>query len=675
MARPSQRLRSLRRALVIGIDQYPFIEAQPLHGCANDARRIAALLEGSFFFEVLLRLDDAATRDALLNDMRDLLETAQDEDCIVVHFSGHGSQIKAADGAFIETLVPHDSGRGQWPNRDITDRELYAWVLRLSAKTPYISLVFDSCHAGGALRDSQQGSEEGTTRDLDGCRFEGALREACRGLACDPRPSSLEGKQAFLPAAAREERGVLRRVGLSGWLPSEGFALIAACRTGERAREIVDQATNLHHGLLTHSLCEELARPTGPRSHLEVFEPVARRVTTSCGDQHPLLVGAWDREVLGTVFLRPMRFVPVVAREGLRMTLGAGAVHGMEAGSEWLVYPAGTRRQSDAHPLGRVRLDEVLASQVRGELVTDGSVGVVAAGDRAVELRRPAHSWRLEVELGETIDSREEEQLAGAIDASPWLARVSGAALAIECTDPFAPRAKGSLPQGDARSWAVLYRSGDPVLPPLPARSTAVRRLVMNLETLARKRRLAELRHPDPTHLLRNVLAIELLRREPHGVWLPAQPAVKPVFNEGDELAIRLYHRYGSPLYVGILDLGSSASIELLHPLRGAHDPLPPGQELEVGLRPDDVALVPYLPAVSPFTREPLDQALETLVFLATAEPADFGLWIQRGVHGPTESDRDEDEERMGAIREGPPETPPVHWTATSRSFWIRAHR
>ena len=57
-----------------------------------------------------------------------------------------------ADG-MDETTVPFDSGRDLYPNRDITDDEIFAWLRKLSARTDNITLIFDSCHSGTIDRD------------------------------------------------------------------------------------------------------------------------------------------------------------------------------------------------------------------------------------------------------------------------------------------------------------------------------------------------------------------------------------------------------------------------------------------------------------------------------------------------------------------------------------------
>ena len=147
----------------------------------------------------------------------------------------------------MESLLPQDSGRGKHPNRDITDRKLFGWLSRLSLKTPYVTLVMDSCHAGGIVRDLEAG---------------------VRGIGADDRPASLEGKDAFPDTSETANNNTLRNVGRdlgsSGWLPwSDRYTLIAACKADESAREIEDPETGLHHGALTYHLTRKLARIAG----------------------------------------------------------------------------------------------------------------------------------------------------------------------------------------------------------------------------------------------------------------------------------------------------------------------------------------------------------------------------------------------------------------------------
>lgn len=62
---------------------------------------------------------------------------------MVIHYSGHGSHVTDVHGnepsGMDSTTVPHDSGRGVHPIRDILDDEIQEWLARLSQKTHYLT--------------------------------------------------------------------------------------------------------------------------------------------------------------------------------------------------------------------------------------------------------------------------------------------------------------------------------------------------------------------------------------------------------------------------------------------------------------------------------------------------------------------------------------------------------
>jgi uncharacterized caspase-like protein len=83
-----------RRALVVGIDEYP---GQPLHGCVNDAEAIAELLrknhDGSPNFDVQLLTAPAAqiTRGSLRAKI-DQLFNHDSAEIALLYFAGHGTE-------------------------------------------------------------------------------------------------------------------------------------------------------------------------------------------------------------------------------------------------------------------------------------------------------------------------------------------------------------------------------------------------------------------------------------------------------------------------------------------------------------------------------------------------------------------------------------------------------
>ena len=118
----------------------------------NDAKLMQNVLQRRFGFSpegTRLLLDEDATRASILEGMNWLLEQAAAEDVVVVHYSGHGAQIKDAtgkrSGGLVSCIVPHDM---TWdPPGPISYDEIREWLMRLTQVTPNVTLSFDCDHA------------------------------------------------------------------------------------------------------------------------------------------------------------------------------------------------------------------------------------------------------------------------------------------------------------------------------------------------------------------------------------------------------------------------------------------------------------------------------------------------------------------------------------------------
>lgn len=680
-----------RVALVVGIDDYPNIWALPLKGCCNDARTMAALLEERFDFRVRLLLDGEATRVGMLSAMEELQENLLPGARVVFHFSGHGSRILEPSGRSEESLLPQDSGRGEHPNRDITDRELFGWLAGLSSKTPYITLIMDSCHAGGIVRDLETG---------------------VRGVEADHRPEALAGKDAFREQVEAGQ-GALRSgtlagtlaPGASGWLPwSDRYTLIAACKAQQSARELEDPETGASHGVLTYHLARSLSQIRGAVSYRDLFEPIAASIHQRYREQEPQLEGAWDREVFGEKALVPQRFVPVKAREGSLVTLDGGGAHGLVRGSECEIYLREASTPECQTPVGRVRVEDPRALISTATLLAEDAPGLVGPGTRAVEVERPPGLRRLAVRV--VGPGEKTGELLEGIRRSPLLETEDGSNQQEDYTVHFLePRRKGEgkvpveqLGRLTWPTWAVVDGSGRQVMPPKAAATPgAVDSILQNLELWARYRALLELRPPDLENPLGDLMALELLRRRPgEEGWAPADPegGGRTIFDEGARLGIRIEHGYETPLHVAVLDLGLTGSVSLLYPTRGRSRPLPPRLALDIGLDDQD-PLELFVPQELPYPGETFKEAQEVLMLLASTEEADLSLLSQEGVRGVLGgsvrstgvADSPFSESRGGLssllgeavmglarrdARHRAERSDPAIWAVKTRSFWLR---
>lgn len=264
------------KALVIGVDDYPFLDPdRVLRGAVADARAIADLLRQKRpDLDLTLLVDGQATRDAVLAGWDTLIASTQSGDEVLFYWSGHGSQVRDLGGDEVEadgwdeTLVPHDSGRGAHPNRDVIDDEIFTRLQALSTITDRITIILDACHSGTAVRTGVRGV---------------------------PRDGRSKGE----PTTAGREKAIGRKFdqprGASGWLPlSDRYVLLAACRDDQEALELPFRGQ--FRGAFTWRLCQELANTPGPATWGETFQPVARNLAASTtGAQIPQIEGTRGR--------------------------------------------------------------------------------------------------------------------------------------------------------------------------------------------------------------------------------------------------------------------------------------------------------------------------------------------------------------------------------------------
>lgn len=145
------RRKGRRRALCVGIDQYPDPQAQ-LSGCVADARAWSAALV-QLGFEVTSLHDAAATRQGIVGSLNSLLQEAQPGDQLAFTFAGHGMQVddidadEAEDDAKDEAICPFDYAKG----RLVIDDDLAA-IFRKLDEGVHLTCFFDCCHSGTNTR-------------------------------------------------------------------------------------------------------------------------------------------------------------------------------------------------------------------------------------------------------------------------------------------------------------------------------------------------------------------------------------------------------------------------------------------------------------------------------------------------------------------------------------------
>jgi hypothetical protein len=673
-----------RHALLIGVDEYPLLQGADLRGCVNDVELMGSLLRDSFGFadEAVVTLrNQEATQAGIQAAFDALIRRVGRNDLVVVHYSGHGSQMTDREGdeadGLDETIVPHDSGRAPNPNRDISDDQIYAWLLQLSELTPYVTVIFDCCHSGTVSRDP--------------------FGAAGRWVEPDLRPVD-----QLPPSPVTSSRSAsARQAGPSGWLPlSERYVLIAGCRDTESSYEhaVGEDGGEVHHGALTYFLCRELCKAVPGTTYRDVFEPASIAVIGVQPRQHPQMEGASDRELFGTREITPIRHVRVQHRAGGTVVLAGGAAHGMTTGSRWTIHPPGTKAAGDAAPpLGRVEVTTVRAVTSDAHILEEANTNAIVEDARAVEEAHAFGPMRLAVDLaGDETGGGALENLRARIERSPLLAQAGAGERAdarihlLESRGDPAPH--DPVPQLGPLAeptWAVVGQGGGLAMPPRPASEPeAVTTIVENLEKLARYANALALENPDTANMLAGKLELTLLRRDAEGTWSRAQPdraSGRVIYQEGDLLGFEITNRHDQPVYVSVLDFGLSGAVSLLYPPGGASQPLSSDATIRFGEREGEQTEL-YIPEVVPQMTAggPGDpaEATESLKLFATTHPADFSPLFQEGVRATTErSDRDTPLGQLLAMAQTgtgtrdprPVQRPPGEdWTTVVRPFTLR---
>lgn len=146
-------------ALLVGINEYP---SAPLKGSINDIHALAEYLQNQITPEPKIKIltNKQATRQAIINEFRNHLGQAKDNDIVLFYYSGHGSQEEASEEFQESTINQRHETLVCWDSRqegglDLADKELCKLINEVSFNNPHIVVILDCCHSGGLTRNQQ----------------------------------------------------------------------------------------------------------------------------------------------------------------------------------------------------------------------------------------------------------------------------------------------------------------------------------------------------------------------------------------------------------------------------------------------------------------------------------------------------------------------------------------
>lgn len=525
---------STKRALLIGIDDYKAPHISDLRGCVNDAELMRTVLVGKFNVppeNILMLTNGEATHSGIVDAIRNhLIAETSEGDIVILHYSGHGSQMKDTSNDEIdnydETLVPHDSRtEGIF---DISDDEINGLLKQLTEKTKNVTFIFDSCHSGAGARNGN------TVR-----RIEPDLRTP-------PAPASF----------AVSTRGAEGETDLR--LENSDYVLISGSLANELSNEAIFEGER--HGALTWYLAANLLAAPENTTYRDVMDQVRAEVSTRFPTQHPQIEGpGQDLVVFGTDKINVKPYVLVNPLESGKVQVEAGKVYGLGKDSIVKVYPPRTADFAGTEPVASVKIMNVNDFDATAEIIEGGPV-------------QPQSRGLLEaVSFGDTAIPVFIEKKDGP------LADVKAALRAMPSINLVEDETGARLSVADVEG-EFLIRSGDLELlvPPVPAsQENAASHIIDQMKDIIHWMVILDLKNPES----KIKLGFDVWRTsDPHGT-----PAPRTV-PSGTEISYRVENNSPSPLYIYVLDVSSDGSVALLYP-RGEQQQLPAGEDFERHLR------------------------------------------------------------------------------------------
>ncbi|AEO59515.1 hypothetical protein MYCTH_112363 [Thermothelomyces thermophilus ATCC 42464] len=147
-----------RKALLIGINY--FGQEGELRGCINDVKNVSAFLTEKYGYrpEDMVKLTDdqsdpvlQPTKANIIRAMQWLVDGAQPNDALFLHYSGHGGQTEDLDGdeedGYDEVIYPVDYKTAG----HLVDDQIHDLVVKPLRPGVRLTAIFDSCHSGSAM--------------------------------------------------------------------------------------------------------------------------------------------------------------------------------------------------------------------------------------------------------------------------------------------------------------------------------------------------------------------------------------------------------------------------------------------------------------------------------------------------------------------------------------------
>ncbi|MEN4401517.1 caspase family protein [Mycolicibacterium senegalense] len=273
-----------KKAVLIGVNRYR-VPGNDLRGCVPDVKNMAELLQQRYEFDpddISLITDFKATKEAIETAVTGLVRGARRGDVLLLHYSGHGSNVPDDDGDESderdEILCPTDLDWND-PLRDDWLRSVFDGL----ADGVSLTVITDSCHSGTVTRALEPPDAPVIERYLPS-PWDLAAAESGRGLA-----GATRGTRRHKPAADVVHVDIPE-------------VLISGCRADQTSADAA--IAGGFAGALTYNLVEAVTESRTPLSYRELHDQTCAKLKRGRYEQVPQLEGSEAR--LEQPFLSPL---------------------------------------------------------------------------------------------------------------------------------------------------------------------------------------------------------------------------------------------------------------------------------------------------------------------------------------------------------------------------------
>lgn len=329
-----------------------------------DAQRMKEVLElPQFGFTTQILAQMAATHDAVLSALDQLVDKAQPEDAVVFYFSGHGTNVQNQLG-----LSPWDSSFAD-ASKDITEAELQQRLAKF--KTHNVTLILDSCFSMPA-----------------GARSIKLFKKFIRRT---DQPNNAQVVAHFTPDLAV----LFSAAGKNGTAyeytpdPLHGNQVVGLY-TNFLCRELKNSNPGITYRQLSDKVTQDIQNFLNNQRNSANSKDFSEPQTPSCSGSDAQLDRAIFSPVMGAAVVPPppaRPYAQVVSVQNGVVTLNRGSEAEVQVNDGYDVYPKDEQQFSDAQrKLGALRVTAVTGDQATATVLQGANV---EPGDRAVLTSHP----------------------------------------------------------------------------------------------------------------------------------------------------------------------------------------------------------------------------------------------------------------------------------------------